>query len=110
MVVNFAKIDLHKRPNFIVRNFDGTALAVLGHILKPAADIRYNEISEIKFEYGRYLYHAFQIKYNAINAEVEFWSPAYAYAYWMFERTTFSGYVDFSDATVLGLDATAKFG
>lgn len=59
---------------------------------------------------GRYLYHAFQIKYNAINAEVEFWSPAYAYAYWMFERTAFSGYVDFSDATVLGLDATAKFG
>ena len=51
MVVNFSKIDLHKRPNFIVRNFDGKAIGVLGHIISPTADIRYNEISQISFEY-----------------------------------------------------------
>ena len=51
MVVNFSKIDLHKRPNFIVRNFDGKAIGVLGHIINPTADIRYNEISQISFEY-----------------------------------------------------------
>lgn len=51
MVVNFSKIDLHKRPNFIVRNFDGKAIGVLGHIINPTADIQYNEISQISFEY-----------------------------------------------------------
>lgn len=51
MVVNFSKIDLRKRPNFIVRNFDGTAIGVLGYIINPTAEIRYNEISEISFEY-----------------------------------------------------------
>lgn len=51
MVVNFSKIDLHKRPNFIVRNFDGKAIGVLGQIINPTADIRYNEISQISFEY-----------------------------------------------------------
>lgn len=51
MVVNFSKIDLHKRPNFIIRNFDGKAIGVLGHIINPTAAIRYNEISEIAFEY-----------------------------------------------------------
>lgn len=51
MVVNFSKINLRKRPNFIIRNLDGTALGVLGYIINPKADIRYNEISEISFEY-----------------------------------------------------------
>ena len=53
MVINFAKIDLRKRPNFIVRNFDGTAIGVLGNILRPTAQIRYNEVSEIEFEYPK---------------------------------------------------------
>lgn len=51
MVVNFSKIDFRKRPNFIIRNFDGKAIGVLGHMLNPTAEIRYNEISEINFEY-----------------------------------------------------------
>lgn len=51
LVINFAKVDLHKCPNFIVRNFDGKALGVLGHILRPTASFKYNEISEIHFEY-----------------------------------------------------------
>lgn len=55
MVINFAKIDLRKRPNFIVRNFDGTAIGVLGNILRPTAQIRYNEVSEIEFEYPKYI-------------------------------------------------------
>lgn len=55
MVVNFSKIDLRKRPNFIVRNFDGTAIGVLGHIINPTAEIRYNEISEIAFEYPSHI-------------------------------------------------------
>ena len=55
MVINFAKIDLRKRPNFIVRNFDGTAIGVLGNILRPTAQIRYNEVSEIEFEYPKYV-------------------------------------------------------
>lgn len=59
---------------------------------------------------GRYLYHALSISYSAINAEVEFYSPARAYAQWEFNRTTFNGILDFRNATIEGLDATAKFG
>lgn len=54
MVINFSKIDLKKRPNFILRNLDGTAIGVLGHILNPSGTINYNEISEISFEYPAY--------------------------------------------------------
>lgn len=51
MIINFAQIDLHKRPNFILRNLDGKAIGVLGQIIEPKAEIRYNEVSEIKFDY-----------------------------------------------------------
>lgn len=51
MVIDFSKIDLRKRPNFIVRNFDGNAIGVLSQILEPTADIKYNELSEISFDY-----------------------------------------------------------
>ena len=50
MVVNFSKLNLRKRPNFIIRNFDGTVIGVLGHILNPSAIIRYKDFSEISFE------------------------------------------------------------
>ena len=67
MVINFAKIDLRKRPNFIVRNFDGTAIGVLGNILRPTAQIRYNEVSEIEFEYPKYVHRVYYTKkYNLI--------------------------------------------
>ena len=51
MVINFSKLDFCKRPNFIIRNFDGKAIGVLGHIIKPEAIIRYMDFSEISFEY-----------------------------------------------------------
>lgn len=51
MVINFSKLDFRKRPNFIIRNFDGKAIGVLGHIIKPEAIIRYMDFSEISFEY-----------------------------------------------------------
>lgn len=51
MIVNFAGIDIKKRPNFILRNLDDKAIGVLGQILNPTAVIRYNEISEIEFQY-----------------------------------------------------------
>ena len=54
MVIDFSKINLKKRPNFILRNFDGKAIGVLGHIIKPTAEFNYNEISEIEFEYPSY--------------------------------------------------------
>lgn len=54
MVIDFSKVNLKKRPNFILRNFDGKAIGVLGHIIKPTAEFNYNEISEIEFEYPSY--------------------------------------------------------
>lgn len=51
MVINFSKLNFRKRPNFIIRNFDGKAIGVLGHIIKPEAIIRYRDFSEISFTY-----------------------------------------------------------
>lgn len=51
MIVNFASIDLRKRPTFILRNLDDKAIGTLGRIIQPTAKIRYNEISEIEFDY-----------------------------------------------------------
>lgn len=54
MVIDFSKINLQERPKFILRNLDGTAIGVLGHILNPSAKINYMEISELDFEYPAY--------------------------------------------------------
>lgn len=54
MVIDFSKIDMRKRPNFILCNLDNTKIGVLGHILNPSGVINYNEISEISFEYPAY--------------------------------------------------------
>lgn len=51
MVIDFSKIDMRKRPNFILRNLDGTAIGYLGHILEPSARICYTEVSELNFKY-----------------------------------------------------------
>jgi hypothetical protein len=51
LVINFSKLNFRKRPNFIIRNFDGKAIGVLGHIIKPEAIIRYRDFSEISFTY-----------------------------------------------------------
>lgn len=60
--------------------------------------------------FGSTMYHMLKISYadTGFSPEVEFWSPAGAYAYWGFGRTTLSGYLDFSSATVEGL--YAQFG
>ena len=54
MVIDFSKINMRKRPNFILRNLDNTKIGALGHILNPSGVINYNEISEISFEYPAY--------------------------------------------------------
>lgn len=54
MVIDFSRIDMKKRPNFILRNLDGTPIGILGHILNPHGTFSYNEISEISFEYPAY--------------------------------------------------------
>lgn len=54
MVIDFSRIDMRKRPNFILRNLDGTPIGILGHILNPHGTFFYNEISEISFEYPAY--------------------------------------------------------
>ena len=54
MVIDFSRIDMRKRPNFILRNLDGTPIGILGHILNPHGTFSYNEISEISFEYPAY--------------------------------------------------------
>lgn len=51
MVIDFSKINLQERPNFILRNLDDTAVGVLKHILNPTAKINYMDISELSFEY-----------------------------------------------------------
>lgn len=58
--------------------------------------------------FGNTLYHMLNIGYadTGFSPEIEFWSPAGAYAYWGFGRTSFSGYCDFSGATVTGITAT----
>lgn len=61
--------------------------------------------------FGSTLYKMLSISYVDSGApEVEFWSPDKAYAYWHFPRTTFSGILNFGDATIEGLDLVAKFG
>lgn len=47
---------------------------------------------------------------TGFSPKIKFWSPVGAYAHWNFDRTTFTGYCDFSGATVTGLKATATFG
>lgn len=58
--------------------------------------------------FGNTLYHMLNIGYadTGFSPEIEFWSPAGAYAYWGFNRTSFTGYCDFSGATVTGISAT----
>lgn len=58
--------------------------------------------------FGNTLYHMLNIGYadTGFSPEIEFWSPAGAYAYWGFNRTLFTGYCDFSEATVTGISAT----
>lgn len=51
MVIDFSKIDLRKRPKFILRNLNGDAIGFLSRILNPFGSFSYNEISEIEFEY-----------------------------------------------------------
>ena len=62
--------------------------------------------------FGNQLFKMLNIGYadTGFSPEIEFWSPAGAYAYWGFNRTMFSGYCDFSGATVTGLSTTATFG
>ena len=66
--------------------------------------------------YGSRLYHFLEISYYESNApEINFNSPDGAFAYWNFGITRFtgdlyfSGNLDFSGATVTGLDTTAVF-
>ena len=56
--------------------------------------------------FGNQLFKMLNIGYadTGFSPEIEFWSPAGAYAYWGFNRTMFSG------ATVTGLSTTATFG
>lgn len=58
--------------------------------------------------FGSTLYHMLNIGYadTGFSPEIEFWSPAGAYVYWGFNRTSFYGYCDFSGATVTGITAT----
>ena len=51
MVIDFSTIDMRKRPNFILRNLDGTAIGYLGHIIEPSARVCYTEVSELSFKY-----------------------------------------------------------
>ena len=61
--------------------------------------------------YGSSLLHCFELGYYAGTAPyVTFDSPCSAYAQWNFSVTDFSGNISFANATVTGLDVTAKFG
>lgn len=51
MVIDFSKIDFTKRPKFILRNLDDSAIGYLSNVLNPKGTFCYNEISEISFEY-----------------------------------------------------------
>lgn len=51
MVIDFSKIDMRKRPKFILKNLDGTPIGYLGHILEPNARICFTEVSELNFKY-----------------------------------------------------------
>lgn len=51
MVIDFSKIDLRKRPKFILRNLNGDAIGFLSKVLNPVGTFNYNEVSEIEFEY-----------------------------------------------------------
>jgi len=49
--IDFAKIDFTKRPTFILRNMEGTALKILSHALNPNGTFSYMDVSEIMFDY-----------------------------------------------------------
>lgn len=57
---------------------------------------------------GKALHNMLKILYNWGDYGVYFISPVYAY--WQFERTYFKGILDFREATIEGLNVTAKFG
>lgn len=51
MVIDFSKVDLRKRPKFILRNLNGDAIGALNNMLNPTGSFKYNELSEIEFDY-----------------------------------------------------------
>lgn len=60
--------------------------------------------------YGSTLYKMLNIGYLQGDAPyIVFQSPCGAHCGWSFNRTEFSGYIDFSNARVSGLNITAKF-
>lgn len=51
MVVDFKKLNLHERPTLILRNMDCKAFGVLGRAFNITADLKFNEVSSISFDY-----------------------------------------------------------
>lgn len=51
LIINFSKIDLKKRPTFILRNLNGDAIGVLQNVLNPHGSFNYNDMSKIEFEF-----------------------------------------------------------
>ena len=51
MIIDFSKIDLRKRPTFILRNLNGDAIGELHNILQPTGSFNYNDMSKVEFEY-----------------------------------------------------------
>ena len=101
-------------PNIYGANIYGAKVYSNNFTVKPekaASSGSWNGGFTLCGYYGSEPYDMMQISYFEGDAPyVLFQSPAQAYARWNFPHTDFMGVVDFSKATVTGIDATAKFG
>lgn len=51
MVVDFKQLNLKERPTLVLRNMDCVAFGVLGRAFNLTADLKFNEVSSISFDY-----------------------------------------------------------
>ena len=66
MVVDFSKVDVREKPIIILKNATDTPIGVLGAASAVAADIKYNEVSTLEFNFPAYVDGEKSDKYDSV--------------------------------------------
>lgn len=66
MVVDFSKVDVREKPILILKNATDTPIGVLGAASAVAADIKYNEVSTLEFNFPAYVDGEKTEKYDSV--------------------------------------------
>ena len=66
MVVDFSKVDVREKPILILKNATDTPIGVLGAASAVAADIKYNEVSTLEFNFPAYVDGEKSDKYDSV--------------------------------------------